>query len=98
VSDQRIDNLQEKAIPVSQAWRILDVSRAGFYATAKRGRTVPGVCSDRVHLRAVLQARGRSYGSRRLYTAPAYARCDTCHPTLPSVNRQLNPKRLAKSY
>jgi putative transposase len=69
VSYQLIENLQEKAIPVSQACRILDVSRAGFYAAAKRGRTVPGVCSDSVHLRAAFEASGRSYGSRRLCTA-----------------------------
>ena len=36
MSYQLIEDLQEKAITVSQACRALDVSRSGYYAAAKR--------------------------------------------------------------
>ena len=69
MSHQLIEDLQTKAIPVSQACRVLDVSRSGFYAAAKIRRTTPVVCSDSAHLKAAFTASGRTYGSRRLCAA-----------------------------
>ena len=69
MSYQLIEDLQEKAITVSQACRLLEVSRSGFYAAAKRRQQAPVLCADSVHLRAAFAASGRTYGSRRLCTA-----------------------------
>ena len=59
-----IDQWQEKAA-VTQACRVLDVSRSGYYAARKRVKT-PVVCATTVHLKAAFNASQRSYGSRRL--------------------------------
>jgi transposase InsO family protein len=64
-----IENLQQKAVTVSQACRTLEVSRSGYYAAAKRRSTAPVVCAASVHLKAAFAASGRTYGSRRLRTA-----------------------------
>ena len=40
MSYQLIENLQMKAVTVSQACRTLEVSRSGYYAAAKRRSTV----------------------------------------------------------
>ena len=64
-----IENLQEKAVTVSQACRTLEVSRSGYYAAAKRRSTAPVVCAASVHLKAAFAASGRTYGSRRLRAA-----------------------------
>lgn len=69
MSYQLIENLQEKAVTVSQACRILKVSRSGYYAAAKRRSTAPVFCAASVHLKAAFAASGRTYGSRRLRTA-----------------------------
>jgi putative transposase len=69
MSYQLVDNLREKAVSVSQACRILEVSRSGYYAAAQRQRTAPVVCAASVHLKAAFVASGRTYGSRRLRTA-----------------------------
>ena len=69
MSYQFVDNLQEKAITVSQACRTLKVSRSGYYAAAKRRSTAPVVCAASVHLKAAFASSGRTYGSRRLRTA-----------------------------
>ena len=69
MSCQLIENLQKKAIPVSQACCILEVSCSGYYAAARRLRTAPRVCAASVHLRAACAASGRTYGSRRLRAA-----------------------------
>ena len=69
MSYQLIENLQEKAVTVSQACRILEVSRSGYYAAVKRRCKVPKVCAASVHLRSAFAASGRTYGSRRLRTA-----------------------------
>ena len=69
MSYQLVENLQEKAVTVSQACRVLEVSRSGYYAAAKRQRTAPKVCAASVHLRAAFAASGRAYGSRRLRAA-----------------------------
>lgn len=69
MSYQLIENLQQKAITVSQACRTLAVSRSGFYAAAKRPSIAAVVCAASVHLKAAFAASGRTYGSRRLRTA-----------------------------
>ena len=66
---QLIEDLQMKAVTVSQACRILEVSRSGYYAAAKRHSTAPVVCAASVHLKAAFAASGRTYGSRRLRAA-----------------------------
>ena len=63
---QLIEDLQMKAVTVSQACRILEVSRSGYYAAAKRHSTAPVVCAASVHLKAAFAASGLTYGSRRL--------------------------------
>lgn len=69
MSYQLVDSLHEKAVSVSQACRILEVSRSGYYAAAQRQRTAPVVCAASVHLKAAFAASGQTYGSRRLRTA-----------------------------
>ena len=69
MSYELIENLQKKAVTVSQACRTLEVSRSGYYAAAKRRSTAPVVCAASVHLKAAFAASGRTYGSRRLSTA-----------------------------
>ena len=69
MSYQLIENLQEKAVTVSQACRALEVSRSGYYAAAKRRRRAPVVCAASIHLTAAFAASSRTYGSRRLRTA-----------------------------
>jgi putative transposase len=59
-----VDQWQQKA-SVTQACRVLDVSRSGYYAEKKRAKT-PTVCATTVHLKAAFNASERSYGSRRL--------------------------------
>ena len=66
---QLIEDLQMKAVTVSQACRILEVSRSGYYTAAKRHSTAPVVCAASVHLKAAFAASGRTYGSRRLRAA-----------------------------
>ncbi|WP_296499150.1 hypothetical protein [Rhodoferax sp.] len=60
MSYRLIEDLQEKAITVSQACRTLEVSRSGYYAAAKRRSTAPVVCAASVHLRAAFAASGRT--------------------------------------
>ena len=69
MSYQLVEDLQKKAISVSQACRVLDVSRSGYYAAAKRSQAEPVVCAQSVHVKAVFTASGRTYGSRQIRTA-----------------------------
>ena len=72
MSYQLVEDLHKKAVPaitVSQACRILEVSRSGYYAAAKRRRATPAACAASVYLKAAFAASGRTYGSRRLLTA-----------------------------
>jgi transposase InsO family protein len=69
MSYQLIEDLQQKAVTVSQACRTLAVSRSGFYAAAKRRSPAPVVCAASVYLKAAFAASGRTYGSRRLRAA-----------------------------
>ena len=69
MSYQLVEDLQKKAVTVSRACHILEVSRSGYYAAAKRRQTAPRACAASVHLRAAFAASGRTYGSRRLCAA-----------------------------
>ena len=64
-----VEELQKKAVPVSQACRVLQVSQSGYYAARMRSRQAPRICADSVHLKATFAASGRTYGSRRLCAA-----------------------------
>lgn len=68
MSYRLVRQLQQKATPVIQACRLLQVSRSGYY----QHRTRCGQDADMaaiVHLKAAFCASGRAYGSRRLTTA-----------------------------
>ena len=58
-----INQKQQKA--VSQACRVLQVSRSGYYA-AKRRTVKPASCADSVQVKAAFAANQRCYGSRRI--------------------------------
>ena len=63
-----ITQWEEKA-PITQLCRVLKVSRSGLYAARKRQTQPAPICPDSVHVKAVFEASGRSYGSRRLSQA-----------------------------
>ena len=69
MSYQLVEQLQKKAVPVNQAYRVLQVSPAGYYAARLRSCQAPRPCAQSVHLNAAFAASGRSYGSRRLCAA-----------------------------
>ena len=77
MSYQLVDDLQNKASPpvaVTQACRVLEVNRSGYYASQVKVRqrlAAPVVCAASVHLKATFAASHRAYGSRRLTTAMA---------------------------
>jgi len=49
--------------------RVLGVSRSGFYAARTRRRAVPRLCVHAAQVRAVFEASGGNYGSRRIRAA-----------------------------
>lgn len=63
-----VQQWQEKAVAVTQACRLLGVSRAGYYQHRRRQACTQDVATS-VHLKAAFTASGRSYGSRRLHAA-----------------------------
>jgi putative transposase len=63
-----IHQLQQKAIPVTHACRVLEVSRAGYYQHQQRGPRQADVVAT-VELKAAFAASGQVYGSRRLVSA-----------------------------
>ncbi len=73
MSYQLVCLLQQKAIPVQQSCRVLEVSRSGFYAARSRLAKLI-ICKTSTHLRAAFMASHQSYGSRRLVTALGSAR------------------------
>jgi len=72
MSHQLVEDLQKKAdrkVAVSQACRILAISRSGYYANLaaqKRRLAAPTVCAASVHVKAAFAASHKAYGSRRL--------------------------------
>lgn len=68
---QCIDQLQQKAVGIASLCRLLDVSRAGYYAARRRARQPEPVCTVTPYLKAAFIESGRSYGSRRLRVALA---------------------------
>jgi putative transposase len=68
MSYRLIHQLQQKAIPVQQACRVLAVSRAGYYQHQQRGERAADVLAT-VQVKAAFAASGSSYGSRRLCRA-----------------------------
>jgi len=68
MSFELVEQLQQKAVPVTQSCRVLEISRSGYYAARKRDRIQPMVCEVNVHLKAAFAASGGAYGSRRLRT------------------------------
>ena len=68
---QCIDQLQQKAVGIAPLCRLLDVSRAGYYASRRRARRPEPVCTLTPYLKAAFTDSGRSYGSRRLSVALA---------------------------
>ena len=79
MSYKLVEDLQKKAsskgaVTVSQACRILEVSRSGYHANVaahKQRLTEPMMCAASVHLKAAFAASHKAYGSRRLRTAMA---------------------------
>ena len=77
MSYQLVEDLQKKACPkvaISQACRVLEVSRSGYYANVavqKQRLAEPALCAASVHLKAAFAASHKTYGSRRLRTAMA---------------------------
>jgi putative transposase len=71
MSFELVRQLQEKAVPVGQMCRVLEVSRSGYYAARRLSRIQPAVCEASVQLKAAFAASGGAYGSRRLRTAVA---------------------------
>ena len=69
MSFELVRQLRDKAVPVEQTCRVLEVSRSGYYAACRRSRVQPVVCEASVQLKAAFAASGGAYGSRRLRTA-----------------------------
>ena len=69
MSYQLVEELQKKAVTVTQSCRILEISRSGYYAHRQRALAAPTVCATSVKLQAAFAASGRTYGSRRLCAA-----------------------------
>ena len=63
-----IHQLQQKAIPVKQACRVLAVSRGGYYQHRQRGESEADTVAT-ARIKAAFAASNRSYGSRRLCRA-----------------------------
>lgn len=61
-----VQQLQQKAIPVQHSCRVLEVSRAGYYAAQQRAQRPSAVCATTVQLKSLFERSGRSYGSRRV--------------------------------
>ena len=58
-----VTQVQQKAI--SQACRLLQISRAGYYAARRRSKE-PRICAASVQVKAAFVANQRCYGSRRI--------------------------------
>jgi len=63
---QLVQQWQEKAVPVTQACRVLGVGRAGYYQRQHRTAPARDVRAS-AQVKAVFMASGKSYGSRRVH-------------------------------
>lgn len=63
-----VAHLQQEAVSVSNACRVLQVSRSGYYAH-RRARPNPKSLQEQTHVKAAFAASGASYGSRRVMHA-----------------------------
>ena len=63
-----VAHLQEKAVSVSRACRLLAVSRSGYYSH-RQAQPSPKRVQEQTHVRAAFAASGRNYGSRRVMHA-----------------------------
>ena len=63
-----VPHLQQEAVSVSNACRVLQVSRSGYYAH-RRARQSARSLQEQTHVKAVFAASGASYGSRRVVHA-----------------------------
>jgi len=68
MSYQMIQQMQQEAIPVHHACRVLSVNRAGYYQSLRRPVNSTRLAAS-THLKAAFAASGRCYGSRRLVGA-----------------------------
>ena len=68
MSYRLVRKLQQEAVPVTQACRLLQISRAGYYQHWQR-RTQAADIVTTAHLKAAFTASGSTYGSRRLVNA-----------------------------
>jgi transposase InsO family protein len=60
--------LQQEAVSVSEACRVLQVSRSGYYAH-RSARPSARRLQEQTHVKAAFAASGASYGSRRVMHA-----------------------------
>jgi hypothetical protein len=63
-----VTHLQQEAVSVSDACRVLQVSRSGYYAH-RRARPSARRLQEQTHVKAAFAASGASYGSRRVMHA-----------------------------
>jgi putative transposase len=63
-----VAQLQQEAVSVSDACRVLQVSRSGYYAH-RRAKPSPKRLQEQAHVKAAFAASGASYGSRRVMHA-----------------------------
>jgi putative transposase len=63
-----VNHLQQEAVSVSHACRVLQVSRSGYYAH-RRAKPSAKSLQERTHVKAAFAASGASYGSRRVMHA-----------------------------
>ncbi|WP_206363428.1 IS3 family transposase [Cupriavidus necator] len=68
VSYRVVTHLQQEAISVSNACRVLQVSRSGYYAH-RRAKPSAKSLQEQTHVKAAFAASGANYGSRRVMHA-----------------------------
>ena len=66
MSYQFVEQLHKKAVPVGRLYRVLGVSRSGYYGARQRAKLAPKACLVSAQLKAEFAASDRVYGSRRL--------------------------------
>lgn len=68
MSYRAVAHLQQEAVSVSDACRVLQVSRSGYYAQ-RRAKPHAARVQEQTHVKAAFAASGASYGSRRVMHA-----------------------------